>query len=100
MPLHGLQQDCRSRSVRRPEDEHERGNTRMSNHLHEGPYHLGDRTEPHSPQPPGVSQNVPTSESIRITTPPEVGGMGHRMKRKEDPRFIQGKGNYVDDIKL
>ncbi|MEM9772971.1 MAG: aerobic carbon-monoxide dehydrogenase large subunit [Chloroflexota bacterium] len=26
--------------------------------------------------------------------------MGHRMKRKEDPRFIQGKGNYVDDIKL
>ncbi|MEM8861716.1 MAG: aerobic carbon-monoxide dehydrogenase large subunit [Chloroflexota bacterium] len=26
--------------------------------------------------------------------------MGHRMKRKEDPRFIQGRGNYVDDIKL
>ncbi|MGB5878504.1 MAG: aerobic carbon-monoxide dehydrogenase large subunit [Thermoanaerobaculia bacterium] len=26
--------------------------------------------------------------------------MGHRMKRKEDPRFLQGKGNYVDDIKL
>ncbi|MFW6070483.1 MAG: molybdopterin cofactor-binding domain-containing protein, partial [bacterium] len=26
--------------------------------------------------------------------------MGHRMKRKEDPRFIQGKGRYVDDIKL
>ena len=26
--------------------------------------------------------------------------MGHRMKRKEDPRFIQGKGNYVDDVKL
>ena len=22
------------------------------------------------------------------------------MKRKEDPRFIQGKGNYVDDVKL
>ena len=20
------------------------------------------------------------------------------MKRKEDPRFIQGKGNYVDDL--
>ena len=22
------------------------------------------------------------------------------MKRKEDPRFLQGKGNYVDDITL
>ncbi|MGF1510552.1 MAG: aerobic carbon-monoxide dehydrogenase large subunit [Myxococcota bacterium] len=26
--------------------------------------------------------------------------MGHRMKRKEDPRFIQGAGQYVDDVKL
>jgi carbon-monoxide dehydrogenase large subunit len=26
--------------------------------------------------------------------------MGHRMKRKEDPRFLQGAGNYVDDVKL
>ncbi|MCB8960582.1 MAG: carbon-monoxide dehydrogenase large subunit [Ardenticatenales bacterium] len=26
--------------------------------------------------------------------------MGHRMKRKEDSRFLQGRGNYVDDIKL
>jgi carbon-monoxide dehydrogenase large subunit len=26
--------------------------------------------------------------------------MGHSMKRKEDPRFIRGQGNYVDDIKL
>jgi carbon-monoxide dehydrogenase large subunit len=24
--------------------------------------------------------------------------IGHRMKRKEDPRFIQGKGHYVDDV--
>ncbi len=31
---------------------------------------------------------------------PEVHGMGHSLKRKEDPRFLQGKGNYVDDIKL
>ncbi len=37
---------------------------------------------------------------VRITTPPEIGGMGHRMKRKEDPRFLQGAGRYVDDIKL
>ncbi len=27
-------------------------------------------------------------------------GMGHSMKRKEDPRFIRGQGHYVDDIKL
>ena len=33
-------------------------------------------------------------------TTPEVGGMGHSLKRKEDLRFIQGKGNYVDDINL
>src|SRR5438270_10714249 len=26
--------------------------------------------------------------------------MEHSMKRKEDPRFIRGKGNYVDDIQL
>ena len=27
-------------------------------------------------------------------------GMGCSRKRREDPRFIQGKGNYVDDIKM
>ncbi len=47
-----------------------------------------------------ISANVPTSHDVRITTPPEISGMGHRMKRKEDPRFIQGAGRYVDDIKL
>ncbi len=30
----------------------------------------------------------------------KICGIGHARKRKEDPRFIQGKGNYVDDIKL
>ncbi len=33
-------------------------------------------------------------------TSAEVCGMGHSMKRKEDPRFIRGQGRYVDDIKL
>lgn len=37
---------------------------------------------------------------IKCKTSKEIGGMGHSMKRKEDGRFIQGKGNYVDDIKL
>ncbi|HEY7350753.1 MAG TPA: aerobic carbon-monoxide dehydrogenase large subunit [Ktedonobacterales bacterium] len=30
----------------------------------------------------------------------DVGGYGRSVKRKEDPRFIRGKGNYVDDLKL
>src|SRR5713226_3234598 len=29
-----------------------------------------------------------------------VHGMGHAVKRKEDPNFIRGRGNYVDDLKL
>src|SRR2546421_271976 len=33
-------------------------------------------------------------------TSAEVQGMGHSMKRKEDPRFLRGKGNYVDDVQL
>jgi carbon-monoxide dehydrogenase large subunit len=33
-------------------------------------------------------------------TTPDVGGIGHSIKRKEDPRFIRGQGRYVDDIKL
>ena len=35
-----------------------------------------------------------------LKTSPEVCGMGHSMKRKEDLRFIQGKGNYVDGVHL
>jgi carbon-monoxide dehydrogenase large subunit len=40
---------------------------------------------------------------MSTTTPrttPEVGGMGHSIKRKEDPRFLRGQGKYVDDITL
>ena len=33
-------------------------------------------------------------------TSPEIGGMGHSVKRKEDPRFLRGLGNYVDDVVL
>src|SRR3954468_20475805 len=33
-------------------------------------------------------------------TTPEVGGMGHSVKRKEDPRFIRGAGEYIDDVNL
>ncbi|MEX2046121.1 MAG: aerobic carbon-monoxide dehydrogenase large subunit [Chloroflexota bacterium] len=30
----------------------------------------------------------------------EIGGIGHSVQRKEDARFIRGRGNYVDDVKL
>ena len=30
----------------------------------------------------------------------EIRGLGHSVKRKEDERFIRGKGTYVDDITL
>jgi carbon-monoxide dehydrogenase large subunit len=33
-------------------------------------------------------------------TSADVCGMGHSMKRKEDPRFIRGQGKYVDDVNL
>src|SRR5215510_12190083 len=34
------------------------------------------------------------------TDPKPAGPLGVPMKRKEDPRFLRGKGNYVDDISL
>jgi aerobic carbon-monoxide dehydrogenase large subunit len=37
---------------------------------------------------------------MSIESKPERHALGHRMKRKEDPRFLQGKGQYVDDIVL
>jgi carbon-monoxide dehydrogenase large subunit len=30
----------------------------------------------------------------------EVTGIGHSIKRREDDRFIRGKGNYLDDLNL
>jgi carbon-monoxide dehydrogenase large subunit len=65
-----------------------------------GDRHFADRVEFHTPSPEGTSATVETTHEVRITTPPKVCGMGHRMKRKEDPRFIRGQGNYVDDVKL
>jgi carbon-monoxide dehydrogenase large subunit len=40
-----------------------------------------------------------TTEATPQTTP-EVGGMGHSKKRKEDPRFIRGQGHYIEDLVL
>ena len=35
-----------------------------------------------------------------MATGHEIRGMGHSVPRKEDQRFLRGKGNYVDDISL
>ncbi|MBV8813237.1 MAG: carbon monoxide dehydrogenase, partial [Verrucomicrobia bacterium] len=37
---------------------------------------------------------------MQAKTSPEIGGMGHSVRRKEDLRFIQGKGTFVDDVHL
>ena len=29
-----------------------------------------------------------------------IGGMGHSVKRKEDPRMIRGQGEYIEDVNL
>jgi carbon-monoxide dehydrogenase large subunit len=39
-----------------------------------------------------------TAESLEREQ--QLEGIGCARKRKEDPRFIQGKGTYVDDVKL
>ncbi len=33
-------------------------------------------------------------------TSPEIGGVGHSVPRVEDSRFLQGAGNYLDDVNL
>ncbi len=38
--------------------------------------------------------------STTIEPEKELYAMGKRMKRKEDPRFIQGRGRFLDDIVL
>ncbi|HWQ24951.1 MAG TPA: aerobic carbon-monoxide dehydrogenase large subunit [Gaiellaceae bacterium] len=35
-----------------------------------------------------------------MATTHEIRGLGHSVRRKEDDRFIRGKGTYVDDIVL
>jgi aerobic carbon-monoxide dehydrogenase large subunit len=42
-----------------------------------------------------------TTEAVpALRTSPEIGGMGHSVKRKEDPRMIRGQGEYIDDVNL
>jgi carbon-monoxide dehydrogenase large subunit len=41
-----------------------------------------------------------TTADHTLNTSPEIGGVGHSVRRHEDDRFIQGRGNYVDDVAL
>ena len=41
-----------------------------------------------------------TTTEHKPHTSPGMGGLGHSRKRVEDARFIEGRGNYVDDITL
>ena len=40
------------------------------------------------------------TDTATTTTPPEIGGIGHSLKRVEDARLIEGQGNFLDDIAL
>jgi carbon-monoxide dehydrogenase large subunit len=35
-----------------------------------------------------------------MATETPIQGMGKSVRRKEDPRFLRGKGHYIDDLKL
>jgi aerobic carbon-monoxide dehydrogenase large subunit len=37
---------------------------------------------------------------MALATTPEVGGLGHSHPRREDARFIRGRGNYIEDVSL
>src|SRR4051794_23072642 len=39
-----------------------------------------------------------TATQAAPTTPLEIGGIGHRVRRHEDARLIEGQGNFLDDI--
>ncbi len=41
-----------------------------------------------------------TTEAEMKEKKDKLQGIGYSRKRSEDPRFIQGKGKYVDDVKL
>jgi carbon-monoxide dehydrogenase large subunit len=47
------------------------------------------------------AEHVDVEEPEQTAAPPEERPIGYgRLKRKEDPRFVRGKGNYVDDLLL
>src|SRR5207302_5489160 len=59
-------------------------------------------SKPFSTEPPncGARTRFRVTRRQRVPEAPTIHGIGHSVKRKEDPRFIRGRGNYIDDIKL
>src|SRR6266702_3787818 len=47
-----------------------------------------------------VQAAAKAAAETQTPTPTPIRGLGHSVRRKEDDRFIRGKGTYVDDVKL
>ena len=47
-----------------------------------------------------MTTEAETHDGPTPRTSAAIGGMGHSVKRKEDPRFIRGAGEYIDDVVL
>ncbi|MFC4946514.1 aerobic carbon-monoxide dehydrogenase large subunit [Pseudonocardia sp. GCM10023141] len=47
-----------------------------------------------------MTQTVPSVEPSRALDEIKIGGLGSSRLRVEDNRFIRGRGNYTDDVKL
>src|SRR4030095_11838805 len=77
---------------------HPLGDLRQSLPLHRLREHRQGRAARGGQAPGGGARGRRAMTTPKTT--PEVGGMGHSIKRKEDPRFIRGKGTYVDDVVL
>ena len=60
----------------------------------------GQASPPNLPRPAEGSDDMTTETERELRTSPEIGGMGHSVKRKEDPRFIRGQGEYIEDVNL
>src|SRR6201997_1667404 len=75
MPVHRLPKHRQSDTSRRGRDEQRQGGRRMTAEIETAVESPAARTQ-------------------------KLEGLGTKRKRVEDVRFTQGKGNYVDDIKL
>src|SRR4029079_11641809 len=58
---------------------------------------MARRFPPNRPRP---AEGAEMTTETALRTSAEIGGMGHSVKRKEDPRMIRGQGEYIDDVNL
>src|SRR3974377_2104644 len=69
---------------------------RLPEHRQGNPVRRREAQRRHPPGGCGMNEMVITREQREA----RLEGMGCKRKRVEDIRFTQGRGNYVDDIKL